>query len=321
MKKLVVSLLVIIMTFMFCMPVVFGAKKSTRYQELYKYSRDEIKKFLVENGKNYGLSDDNERKALEIVWKAKLQNDNIAYNKSLYVDISDSFMTMKNYSYLEKMMYVTLYGPYLNNSGLTPSEMDEILKVWKSDGYSMNSFVLYRDYDSLIERIEKAKQEVKDGKADFAELWGSAAEEANGEIWGSAVKSGNDEDNENAFNSWVNKNEDEYTLPRKVSEGSETTNIDTIVSDANSFIRSSDKNEFSQESINDLSSTIYNVLLIVGVIIAVLVGAIIGIRFMIGSVEERADIKSLLIPYIVGCIVVFGAFGIWKIAVLILSEI
>ena len=42
---------------------------------------------------------------------------------------------------------------------------------------------------------------------------------------------------------------------------------------------------------------------------------------MLGSVEEKADIKGLLIPYIVGCIIIFGAFAIWKLVVDILQGI
>ena len=42
-----------------------------------------------------------------------------------------------------------------------------------------------------------------------------------------------------------------------------------------------------------------------------------GIKFMIGSVEEKAEIKAALVPFVIGCIVVFGAFGIWKIVVTI----
>ena len=57
---------------------------------------------------------------------------------------------------------------------------------------------------------------------------------------------------------------------------------------------------------------IYNVLFALGVALSVLVGAILGIKFMMGSIEEQAKIKEALIPYVFGCIVVFGAFGIWK---------
>ena len=52
---------------------------------------------------------------------------------------------------------------------------------------------------------------------------------------------------------------------------------------------------------------------------AVIIGMVIGIQFMTASVEEKAKIKESLVPYVVGCVVVFGAFGIWKLAVTVLS--
>jgi len=60
---------------------------------------------------------------------------------------------------------------------------------------------------------------------------------------------------------------------------------------------------------------VYNIIFAIGIALSVLVGAILGIKFITGSVEEQAKVKEMLIPYIIGCIVVFGAFGIWKIAV------
>lgn len=45
------------------------------------------------------------------------------------------------------------------------------------------------------------------------------------------------------------------------------------------------------------------------------VGIIIGIQFMVASAEDKAKVKETLVPYIVGCIVIFGAFTIWSIAV------
>ena len=60
---------------------------------------------------------------------------------------------------------------------------------------------------------------------------------------------------------------------------------------------------------------------LIGIAISVIVLALIGIKYMLGSVEEKADIKKLLIPYIVGCIVVFGAFGIWKLLLQLLEPL
>ena len=70
-----------------------------------------------------------------------------------------------------------------------------------------------------------------------------------------------------------------------------------------------------------MSDMLYNTLLIVAIVIAVIVGLVIGIQFMTGSVAQKAKIKETLIPYVAGCIVIFGAFGIWKLVVNILNQL
>ncbi len=92
---------------------------------------------------------------------------------------------------------------------------------------------------------------------------------------------------------------------------------DKAAEDANNFIDKADKKEFE---IKGFSDDLYNLLLGIGVIAAVIVGSILGIKFMVSSVEERANIKNVLIVYVVGCVVIFGAFSIWKIVTNILSS-
>ena len=68
-------------------------------------------------------------------------------------------------------------------------------------------------------------------------------------------------------------------------------------------------------------SNIYNLLFSLGVVLSVVIGAILGIKYMFGSIEEQAKIKETLIPYAIGCLVIFGAFGIWKLAINIFSSL
>ena len=75
----------------------------------------------------------------------------------------------------------------------------------------------------------------------------------------------------------------------------------------------------SETSIRDIINNIYNILFPLGVVTTVIVGGILGIKFMIASVEDKAKIKESLVPYIVGCVVIYGAFGIWKICIEIFS--
>lgn len=63
------------------------------------------------------------------------------------------------------------------------------------------------------------------------------------------------------------------------------------------------------------SDYIYNTLLAIGIMVAIIVAMILGIQFMVASADEKAKVKEALIPFLVGCIVVFGAFTIWKVVV------
>ena len=75
-----------------------------------------------------------------------------------------------------------------------------------------------------------------------------------------------------------------------------------------------------ENSMKDMSSLIYNTLLILGVVVAVIIGTIIAIQFMTGGISEKAKVKETLIAYIAGCVVVFGGFIIWKLVLDVLSS-
>ena len=69
------------------------------------------------------------------------------------------------------------------------------------------------------------------------------------------------------------------------------------------------------------SNEIFNLLLGIATIVAIIVGAILGIKYMISGLDEKAQVKESLFPYLISCIVVFGSIGIWKIVVVIISEV
>lgn len=69
------------------------------------------------------------------------------------------------------------------------------------------------------------------------------------------------------------------------------------------------------------SDVIYNALLAIGTVVAVIVGAILGIQFMTAGIDKKVEVKQALVPYIVSCIVLFGALGIWKLIIVIMKDI
>lgn len=94
-----------------------------------------------------------------------------------------------------------------------------------------------------------------------------------------------------------------------------------IISKGDSFIDigQSQGPVIQKDNMQDMSNSLYNILLVAGIIVAVAVGGVLGIKFMLGSVETQADVKNMLLPYITGCVVVFGAFIIWKVVLLIVQ--
>lgn len=98
--------------------------------------------------------------------------------------------------------------------------------------------------------------------------------------------------------------------------------LSDVVSGADGFIQNGQgSSKIDNDDIHKLSDSLYNILLIIGTVIAMIVGVVLGIQFMTGSVEAKSKVKESLIPYVVGCIVIFGAFGIWKLAITILQGI
>ena len=94
-----------------------------------------------------------------------------------------------------------------------------------------------------------------------------------------------------------------------------SSTIDGVIEDAASFLELSQESPVNEDSLSDFSSQLYNILLAIGISAAVIVGGIIGIKLITSSVEQKAQVKKFLVPYVIGCIIVFGGFGIWKLAV------
>lgn len=100
--------------------------------------------------------------------------------------------------------------------------------------------------------------------------------------------------------------------------------VSDIFSQADDFIKTGKKNAGTTMDTSQLKKTsdvIYNVFLGIGVAVAVIVGAMLGIQFMTAGVDKKVEVKEALVPYVISCIVVFGSFGIWKLVVTILNGI
>ena len=97
-------------------------------------------------------------------------------------------------------------------------------------------------------------------------------------------------------------------IPLKVNAVSDMFN------DADNFLAAgeSPSSVIDETKLQSTSNTIYKWLMVIAICVAVIIGAILGVLFITGSIEGKAKIQEALAPYIIGCFVVFGSFFIWK---------
>lgn len=103
------------------------------------------------------------------------------------------------------------------------------------------------------------------------------------------------------------------------AESSADHTLGEIMDNADNFLNKG-TSEIDEERLKTMKDTVYNILLVLAIIVAVFVGAILGIQFIMGGATAKAKVQEALPPYLIGCAVAFGAFTIWKIVVVILQS-
>ena len=61
------------------------------------------------------------------------------------------------------------------------------------------------------------------------------------------------------------------------------------------------------EKITDLGNQAITIISIVGSVVAVIVLIVLGLKYMMGSTEEKAEYKKTLMPYVIGAVLIFAA--------------
>ena len=115
-----------------------------------------------------------------------------------------------------------------------------------------------------------------------------------------------------------------------MQDGASKDGLDDMITDAERFESESGATigkdtsstfELDQGKLQDFPSNLFSVLLIAATAVTIVVGVVLGIKYMIGSTEQKAEYKKMLLPYVIGCASIYGALGIWKIAVTVLASV
>ncbi len=81
------------------------------------------------------------------------------------------------------------------------------------------------------------------------------------------------------------------------------------------FYKPNTKEAENATKLAEMGNDIVGVVQVIGTVLSVAILAVIGIKYMIGSVEERAEYKNSMKPYIIGAALVFGITNILNIIV------
>lgn len=76
----------------------------------------------------------------------------------------------------------------------------------------------------------------------------------------------------------------------------------------------------ADKAMNTIGGTIVKYVTNAAIVISVVMIAILGIKYMMGSAEEKAEYKKSFVPLLVGAILVFGAATIARVIVNLASS-
>lgn len=124
----------------------------------------------------------------------------------------------------------------------------------------------------------------------------------------------------NAVNEQTNKDINagqQYVQSLKTDSGNPRGNIvfNDVLTDLNTY-KPTDLEGEPAHRIEIVASRILTIITNIGVAVSVIMLATLGIKYMLGSVEEKAEYKQSLIPYVVGAFILFGITGFVKILII-----
>lgn len=123
------------------------------------------------------------------------------------------------------------------------------------------------------------------------------------------------------INNTIAKNNNNKSV-QSTGEQRSAVDFDDVISDTSKY--KPDENAMdanSAKKIEGATSKILTTISNVGIVVAVIMLAIIGIKYMIGSVEEKAQYKEDMLPYVIGAFILFSITGLVKILIAIGNKI
>ena len=98
---------------------------------------------------------------------------------------------------------------------------------------------------------------------------------------------------------------------------------DDIMSKADNWVQGGENNQkgtINEKDLKDGINILYDVFVGIGILLVTVIGMLLGIKIMMASsADEKSEYKKQIKTYVVGVVVIFGAYIIWKFAINIIQ--
>lgn len=96
----------------------------------------------------------------------------------------------------------------------------------------------------------------------------------------------------------------------------------SIIQKGKNFISSgNNEQKINQSQVENDLLPLARILMGIAILVLLIVGAILGVKYMIAGADEKAGIKEKLVWYVISAVLIFGAVAIFNIAVTVLNNV
>lgn len=258
------------------------------------------------------------------------------YGGALYIDATSLEFPQEKARQLKEARAQAPSEPEKPSNPSEPSEEDKTNKEKAEKAKQLRREIAAFCAQDLRNKSEQEIRDCLSKITQYKNTYGGEMDDTMMSYWSSLnneLKRRNEETDETIIKNQVNN--DGEVVPEqggstsKPSTGSLGTSsasaehtLGEITSEAKGFLQKGTVAiPFNEGNLKNASDTLFNILLGLATAAVVIIGVYLGVKFMMSTVEDKAKVKESLIPYIAGCVVVFGAFTIWKLALLLLENI
>lgn len=206
----------------------------------------------------------------------------------------------------------TLYhGPVTNNDiNMFNTDLNNQLK--NKSRYNKNLF--YEDIQNKVITINNVKKTLykcitDDTKYTFDGLHYTTT--LYKEIWNQTMTTTKNSNNTN--NSESNASKSILNMTSITEEKRNTVIFNDVLDDTDYYANVGDIDSSSAVKMEEKINTVVTAITNIGIIFSILMLAIIGIKYLLGIVEEKAEYKKDIIPYLIGAALTFGICTVVKI--------